>query len=57
MPTSHFDRAAPRTLSPTTLGKIRAELARLDQSTKPGVRRFVAQMQQRYPGVCDAIRP
>jgi hypothetical protein len=49
-------KAGPRRLSPSTLGKLRIELAKLSQSTNPRVRRFVALMAERYPGVCDEIR-
>ncbi|HMB84624.1 MAG TPA: hypothetical protein VKI40_11310 [Terriglobales bacterium] len=43
--------AAPRTLSPATLAKIRLEIQRLGQSTNPRVRQFVAAMRTRYPEV------
>ncbi len=43
--------AAPRTLSPATLAKIRTELERLALSTNPRVRQFVAAMRDRYPGI------
>jgi hypothetical protein len=44
-------KAGPRTLSPTTVAKLRVELARLAASPDLRVRRFVAAMRERYPGI------
>jgi hypothetical protein len=41
----------PRRLSAGTLQKLKAELERIAQSTKPAVRRFVLQMFARYPEI------
>jgi hypothetical protein len=47
--------AGPRQLSPHTIEKLRVELARLATSPDARVRRFVAAMAERYPGVCNEI--
>jgi hypothetical protein len=44
--------APPRRLTPATVAKLKAELARLATSNDPRVRRFLASMAERYPGVC-----
>jgi hypothetical protein len=43
--------AGPRRLSDGTLAKLKLELVRLAASPDARVRRFVASMEQRYPGI------
>jgi hypothetical protein len=45
----------PRRLTPGTIAKLRGELARLAGSPDARIRRFVAAMAERYPGVCNEI--
>jgi hypothetical protein len=44
-------KAGPRTLTPATVAKLRAELTRLAASPDARVRKFVKAMASRYPEV------